>query len=220
MPCPGLTTRARPLLEHALADRALAPVAGRLLAESHLSEGGDLVAAEAALTVAAGAAPQDPDVAATLARLRQAQGRYAEAHAALRALAAARPGDAAVHESLASVALTLATLANARGDAADRTAWATRAAEDFREARRDAGDLPAYAAGEARALEMAGNLAGAEAALLHAVELGGDAPAARVTLMEFYERTGQRQKADAERRKAGDAAAPQKRRLRPLPPSR
>lgn len=213
----GQHALARAHAERALGLPAFAVDAGLLVAQSHLQDDGDLAAAEKAL--APGLAAKDVRAQSVLARIREVQGNAAEARTLLEALAALQPPLPDAHERLASLAMTEAAQAHARGDKAAARAAFNRALVHFGAARASGTDAPALAVGESRAREGLGDVAGAEAALRRLVDLMPGEPSPHLQLAAFHERHGQKERAATERRLAGEEARSGPRRLRPLQPS-
>lgn len=216
----GNPALARRLAQSAARDPAVAAPAGLVTAESHLLDDGDLDAAEKAMGPSLQVQPMPRPTGVLLARLREAQGRRDEAQAVLSGLAQGDPKDPWPHERLASLALTDASVAQAGGQPAVAKECFQRAASHFVAARTLSEDSPALAMGEARALEGADDMAGAEKALKRLLTLLPDGGVGHAQLAAFYERHGKKAAAKREREAAGDAAAPHKRKLRPLLPSK
>jgi tetratricopeptide (TPR) repeat protein len=216
----GDHARARLLLAQAATVPSPRGAAAVMAAESHLQDDGDLKAAQDDLQAALALAPDDTEALLLMARVKEAQGLPLEAQALYLRVAAARPRDGTVPERLASVSLTLATQAQLSRDDVTLRSAAGQALEAFGKARALAGDKPAYSAGEARAHELLGDLVAAETSLRHLQELSPGAAGPHVMLVDFFERHHQAGKADKERKAAGTEATPQKRKLRPLQPSR
>ena len=210
---------ARPLLEQCLNHAATQRDARLLLAQSRLVGDGDAVAAAKVLEPLLPAQPLDAQAHLLLGQVLEAQGNNVAALETYAKVTTVRPTDALAWERVASAALTLAAQAQFRKDAAAQKAAALRAVEAFAKARGISGDKPAYAMGDARARELAGDLPGAEAALRHLLELSRNAPHTHVMLLDFYERHAMKAKAEAERKAAGTELTPQKRKLRPLKPT-
>ncbi|MEW5855345.1 MAG: tetratricopeptide repeat protein [Myxococcota bacterium] len=213
----GEHARARELLRSAAAQPGAGALPFILLAESHLSDDGDLVASEKALTEALTREPQNGRALFLMARVRETQGRGAEAEELYVKSVTGNPPQPDAHERIGSLALWQAALARRAGDEDGAVRAYARAVSALEAARAASGDKPAYALGEAQAREGLGDVAGAEAALKRLVALSPEATEPHARLADFYERHGEPEKARKERELSG-VAAPRK--LRPLKPSR
>jgi Tfp pilus assembly protein PilF len=191
-----------------------------LLAESHLSDDGNLAAAEEALVLAVSLEPHHPKAAYWMGRLRETQGRPDEATSHYEVALAFGAPAADVLERLVALAMGKTAQVSANGDPKTVHAYHARTVELFGKLREAAGDKPAYLLGEARTREAMGDFKGAEAVLQQLVALQPDGGGPHATLAEFYTRHGDKLRAQQERTLAGEAAAPKTRKLRPLRPSR
>lgn len=215
----GDGTAVRSLLKQAAEDPATRPQAQLLLAELLFNEDGDAVNATPLAESAAKDAPSTSSLMLA-GRIREAQSQRTAARTHYESAAKLDPKLVDAHERLGSIALADLAEATAQKNADAMKEAALRALVAFKEARTLAGDKPEYALGEAQALEATGDAAGAESALKRMIAMHPDAPGPHLLLANFYERHGDKTKAAAERKKAGQTPEPQKRKLRPLLPSR
>lgn len=216
----GDAPRTRALLRQAQDDPATKARAQLLLAELLFAEDGDAQSAAPLADAAAQAQPTDTAALLLAGRIQEALGQRALARAHYENAAKANPTLVDAHERLGSLALADLSEAQAAKNTEAVKDAALRALSAFKEARTLAGDKLHYALGESQALEATGDAQGAEAALKRMLALSPDAPGPHMMLAAFYERRGDKAKAAAERKKAGQAPEPPKRNLRPLKPSR
>jgi len=211
---------ARTLFTQATLDPSAKPAAQLALAEIVFMEDGDPGAAEPLLALSLAGTPPSTRALLLAGRIKEAQGQRPHARTHFENAVKQDPLLVDAHERLAALALADLFEAQSAKNVDGVKDAALRALVAFKDARTRAGDKPSYALGEAQALEATGDVAGAESALKRVQAMSPQAPGPHLLLASFYERKGDRTRAAAERKKAGQEAEPPKRKLRPLKPAR